>query len=170
MMVMTAKVDLKKIMLALAAVAALIVALILLLGDGKDATQTAALSSNDGRVAFLKSFGWEVTTSPRESGQVKIPSEESEAFRRYNALQKSQGYDLSKFAGKNVMRYVYQVNNFPGATDSVYATVLVYKKEIIGGDVTQSGAKGKIQGFKFPESTMPSVTTTPSTASTETTG
>ena len=39
MMVMTAKVDLKKIMLALAAVAALIVALILLLGDGKDATQ-----------------------------------------------------------------------------------------------------------------------------------
>lgn len=170
MMVMTAKVDLKKIMLALAAVAALIVALILLLGDGKDATQTAALSSNDGRVAFLKSFGWEVTTSPRESGQVKIPSEESEAFRRYNALQKSQGYDLSKFAGKNVMRYVYQVNNFPEATDSVYATVLVYKKEIIGGDVTQSGAKGKIQGFKFPESTMPSVTTTPSTASTETTG
>ena len=172
MMVMTAKVDLKKIMLALAAVAALIVALILLLGDGKDATQTAALSSNDGRVAFLKSFGWEVTTSPRESGQVKIPSEESEAFRRYNALQKSQGYDLSKFAGKNVMRYVYQVNNFPGATDPVYATVLVYKKEIIGGDVTQSGAKGKIQGFKLPESTLPSVTTTPvpSTASTETTG
>ena len=170
MMVMTAKVDLKKIMLALAAVAALIVALILLLGDGKDATQTAALSSNDGRVAFLKSFGWEVTTSPRESGQVKIPSEESEAFRRYNTLQKSQGYDLSKFAGKNVMRYVYQINNFPGATDPVYATVLVYKKEIIGGDVTQSGAKGKIQGFKFPESTMPSVTTTPSTASTETTG
>ena len=170
MMVMTAKVDLKKIMLALAAVAALIVALILLLGDGKDATQTAALSSNDGRVAFLKSFGWEVTTSPRESGQVKIPTEESEAFRRYNALQKSQGYDLSKIAGKKVMRYVYQVNNFPGATDPVYATVLVYKKEIIGGDVTQSGAKGKIQGFKFPESTMPSVTTTPSTASTETTG
>ena len=172
MMVMTAKVDLKKIMLALAAVAALIVALIMLLGDGKDATQTAALSSNDGRVKFLTDFGWDVTTSPKESSQVKIPSEESEAFRRYNALQKSQGYDLSKFAGKNVMRYVYQLNNFPGATDPVYATLLVYKNEIIGGDVTQSGAKGKIQGFKRPESTLPSVTTTPmpSTASSETTG
>ena len=151
MMVMTAKVDLKKIMLALAAVAALIVALILLLGDGKDATQTAALSSNDGRVAFLKSFGWEVTTSPRESGQVKIPSEESEAFRRYNALQKSQGYDLSKFAGKNVMRYVYQVNNFPGATDPVYATVLVYENQIIGGDVTDTSPKGVVRSFQFPQ-------------------
>ena len=174
MMVMTAKVDLKKIMLALAAVAALIVALIMLMGDGKDATQTAAppLSSNDGRVKFLEGLGWEVTTSPTESGQVKIPSEESEAFRRYNALQKSQGYDLSKFAGKNVMRYVYQLNNFPGATDPVYATLLVYKNEIIGGDVTQSGAKGKIQGLKRPEATLPSVTTTPmpSTASTETIG
>ena len=172
MMVMTAKVDLKKIMLALAAVAALIVALIMLMGDGEDATQTAALSSNDGRVKFLTDLGWDVTTSPKESGQVKIPTEESEAFRRYNALQKSQGYDLSKFAGKNVMRYVYQLNNFPGTTDPVYATLLVYKNEIIGGDVTQSGAKGKIQGLKRPESTLPSVTTTPipSTASTETTG
>ena len=169
MMVMTAKVDLKKIMLALAAVAALIVALIMLMGDGEDATQTAVLSSNDGRVKFLTDLGWDVTTSPKESGQVKIPTEESEAFRRYNALQKSQGYDLSKFAGKNVMRYVYQLNNFPGTTDPVYATLLVYKNEIIGGDVTQSGAKGKIQGLKRPEATQPSVTTTPSTASTETT-
>ena len=169
MMVMTAKVDLKKIMLALAAVAALIVALIMLMGDGEDATQTAALSSNDGRVKFLTDLGWDVTTSPKESGQVKIPTEESEAFRRYNALQKSQGYDLSKFAGKNVMRYVYQLNNFPGTTDPVYATLLVYKNEIIGGDVTQSGAKGKIQGLKRPEAIQPSVTTTPSTASTETT-
>ena len=174
MMVMTAKVDFKKIILALAAVAALIVALILLMGDGKSTAETAApaLSSNDARVKFLTDLGWDVTTSPKESGQVKIPAEESEAFRRYNALQKSQGYDLSKFAGKNVMRYVYQVNNFPGATESVYATLLVYKNEIIGGDVTQSGAKGKIQGFKRTESTLPSVTTTPmpSTASTETTG
>ena len=170
MMVMTAKVDLKKIMLALAAVAALIVALVMLMGGGEEATQTAALSSNDGRVKFLTDLGWDVTTSPKESSQVKIPKEESEAFRRYNALQKSQGYDLSKFAGKNVMRYVYQVNNFPGATEPVYATLLVYKKEIIGGDVTQSGAKGKIQGLKRTEPTQPSVTTTPSTASTETTG
>ncbi len=153
MMVMTAKVDLKKIMLALAAVAALVLALIILLGGGEPASQTGApaVSSNDGRVKFLTDFGWEVTTSPVESSQVKIPKETSEVFGRYNALQKGQGYDLSKFAGKKVMRYVYKINNYPGATEPVYATLLVHKNEIIGGDVTDTASGGHIRGFKMPE-------------------
>jgi len=157
MMVMTAKVDFKKIMLALTAAAALILALVLLLGS-KDSAQTAAPapSANDGRVTFLTDFGWDVTTSPVESGRVRIPEDSSEVFDRYNTLQKSQGYDLSKYAGKSVMRYVYQVNNYPGATEPVYATLLVYKNQIIGGDVTDTAARGHIRGFKMPETaTMP---------------
>jgi len=153
MMVMTAKVDMKKIMLGLAAVAALILSLILLLGSGDDSTQTAApaVSNNDSRVKFLRDFGWDVTTSPAETGQVKIPEESSEVFDRYNALQKGQGYDLSKYAGKKVMRYVYKINNYPGATEPVYATVLVHKNQIIGGDVTDTSPKGHMHSFKMPE-------------------
>ena len=161
MMVMTAKVDFKKIMLGLAAAAALILALILLLG-GNDTTQTAAPapSANDGRVKFLTDFGWDVTTSPAESGRVRIPNQPSEVFDRYNTLQKGQGYDLSKYAGKTVMRYVYKINNYPGATEPVYATLLVYKNQIIGGDVTDTAAKGHIRGFKMPESaTLPAEST-----------
>ena len=158
MMVMTAKVDAKKIGIAIAVVAAVIIALIALLGGGGD-TQTAApaLTGNDGRVAFLKDFGWVVSTSPTESSQVRIPTDNSEVFQRYNALQKSQGYDLSQFAGKTVMRYVYKVENYPGATDPVYATVLVYKDQIIGGDVTNTGVKGVVQGFRMP-TTVPQAT------------
>ena len=152
MMVMTAKVDLKKILMILAAVAAVILALVLMTG-GEDTAQTAApaVSSNDGRVRFLQDFGWDVTTSPAESGQVKIPERSSEVFDRYNTLQKGQGYDLSKFAGRNVMRYVYKINNYPGATEPVYATLLLYKNEVIGGDVTDTSAKGHIRPFKMPE-------------------
>jgi len=153
MMVMTAKVDFKKIILALAAAAALVLVLILLLG-GNDTTQTAAPapSANDGRVKFLRDFGWDVTTSPTESGRVRIPEQSGEVFDRYNTLQKGQGYDLTKYAGKTVMRYVYKINNYPGATEPVYATLLVYKNQIIGGDVTDTAAKGHIRGFKMPES------------------
>lgn len=158
MMVMTAKVDMKKIALGLAAVVALVICLILLLGGGEPAEKTAApaLSSNDGRVKFLSDFGWDVTSSPTESSQVKIPADSSPVFERYNALQKKQGYDLSKFAGKNVMRYVYQINNFPGATGPVYATLLVYKDAVIGGDVTDTSVGGRIRSFKMPEATKPS--------------
>ena len=163
MMVMTAKVDFKKIMLALAAAAALVLALILLLGGGGTAqTAAPAPSANDGRVKFLQDFGWDVTTSPVESGRVRIPEDASEVFDRYNTLQKGQGYDLSKYAGKTVMRYVYKINNYPGATEPVYATLLVHKNQIIGGDVTDTAAMGHIRGFKMPESAA--TTPTESTA------
>ena len=161
MMVMTAKVDFKKIILGLAAAAALILALILLLGrNGSAQTAAPAPSANDGRVKFLTDFGWDVTTSPVESGRVRIPEQSGEVFDRYNTLQKGQGYDLSQYAGKTVMRYVYKINNYPGATEPVYATLLVYKNQIIGGDVTDTAAKGHIRGFKMPETpTQPTEST-----------
>ena len=168
MMVMTAKVDKKKILLVLVAVAALILSGVLLLGGNEETAATAApmVSNNDARVQFLKDFGWEVTTSPAETSQVNIPEAGSDVFDRYNNLQKSQGYDLSKYAGKKVMRYVYQINNYPGATEPVYATLLVYKNQIIGGDVTDTAAKGHIRGFKMPESpTMPTESSAPAASS-----
>ena len=162
MMIMTAKVNLKKIALILGAIAAVIVGLILLLGGrGEAQTTSAAVSNNDARVKFLTDLGWEVTTSPAESSQVRIPENATEVFDRYNQLQKSQGYDLTQYAGKNVMRYVYKINNFPGATEPVYATLLVYKNQIIGGDVTNTAAGGKVQGFKMPAANSPTTPTTP---------
>ena len=167
MMVMTAKVDFKKIMLILLAVAAVITALILLFGGESEQTLAVqTVATNDGRVQFLKDFGWDVTTSPAESSQVRIPKESSEVYRRYNALQQSQGYDLTPYAGKNVMRFVYKINNYPGATEPVYATLLVYKNKVIGGDITDTAAMGKIHGFKMPETLSTTPTTAPTTVPT----
>jgi hypothetical protein len=85
-----------------------------------------------------------------ESNQVRIPAETSPVYERYNTLQKSQGFDLTPYAGKQVMRFVYKVNNYPGATEPVYATVLVYKNRVIGGDITDTAAGGNIRGFSRP--------------------
>ena len=163
MMFMTAKVDLKKIAWILGAVVALIAAAVLIFGGGGETQTTGApaVTNNDARVGFLKNFGWEVTNSPTESSQVRIPENTSEVFERYNELQKSQGYDLSRYAGKNVMRYVYKVNNYPGATEPVYATLLVYKNQVIGGDITDTAAKGRIQGLRMTPAPAPSTPTLP---------
>ena len=149
MFVMTARVNKKKIVGILAAAAALIALLIMLFSGGETAAPTAApsVATNDGRVQFLKDFGWDVAASPVESGQVKIPTASTEVFDRYNTLQKSQGYDLSQYAGKTVMRYVYKINNFPGATDPVHATLLIYKDQVIGGDITNTAANGTMQAL-----------------------
>ena len=161
MMVMTAKVDFKKLLGILAAIVGVIIVAILIFGGGEDSVPTAAtVSDNDGRVLFLKEMGWDVSASPTESGQVRIPDQDSAVFSRYNALQKSQGYDLSQYAGKTVMRYVYKVNNYPNATEPVYATLLVYKNQVIGGDITDTAAKGAIRGLRLPGSDTGSETAT----------
>lgn len=171
MMVMTAKVDFKKIVIGLVAAAAVIVALILLFakGGGAEEASANAVTNNDARVQFLKNFGWDVDSSPTESSQVKIPEESTEVYDRYNALQKSQGYDLLPYAGKTVMRYVYKINNFPGATEPVYATLLVYKNQVIGGDVSNTSPGGTIQGFTMPGNTELTQPTVPETTASEAT-
>lgn len=161
MFVMTTKVNLKRILIILGIVAAVILAIVLLAGGNDKAVSTAAttISNNDARVKFLTDLGWQVTTSPKESGQVRIPQEMTQVYERYNALQKSQGYDLTQYAGKTVMRYVYEINNFPGATEPVYATLLIYKNQIIGGDITDTAAKGAIRGLKKAAAEDPIQTT-----------
>ena len=156
MMFMTAKVNFKKILIVLAAVVGIILAIVLLAGGGEQAAPTVAKAeNNDSRVQLLTDMGWQVNASPVESGKVRIPDDPSELFTRYNALQKSQGYDLSSYAGKTVMRYVYKINNYPEAAGPVYATLLVYKDQVIGGDITDTGADGVVRGLKLqtPEQT-----------------
>ena len=153
MLVMPAKVDMKKnAVIAVAVVAVVILAVVLVGGRSAEATLSPnPVTSNDARFQFVASYGWEVVSSPAETSQVRIPANSSDVFARYNALQKSQGYDLSAYQGKTVMRYVYKVKNYPGATEPVYATILISNNRVIGGDVTDTSATGVIQSFQKPE-------------------
>ena len=167
MMMMTAKLNVKKLFIALAVIVGLIIALVITFGNhATEPTAVVTMASNDSRIAFLKQQGWDVTTSPVESNQVRIPKEMTPVYERYNALQKTQGFDLSQYAGKSAMRYVYQINNYPGATEPVYATLLVYKDQIIGGDITNTATNGSIQGvITNPQSPSTEPAETPSAPS-----
>ncbi len=145
MLIMTAKIDKTKFALALGAIAVTIGLLFALLGgSGSDAILA---DTNDARVKILTDLGWDVTLSPAQSMEVRIPQESSQVFDRYNDLQKSQGYDLSKLAGKTVTRYLYTITNYPGATEPVYASLLVYQNRLVGGDITDTTPGGQILGL-----------------------
>lgn len=151
MVVMTAKVDKKKIGLVAAAVVLVIILILVFTGGGGKSSQpsdTPVIATNEDRVAYLTGLGWTVSQAPVETQEVRIPENSTEVYDRYNELQRSQGYDLTAYAGKNVMRYVYEVTNYPGATEPVYATLLIYKNQVIGGDVTSTAADGAVQGLK----------------------
>lgn len=153
MFVVTAKLSKSKL-LGIGVLLVAVVALMILLlagGTGSSAGNAPIGNTNDDRVAYLATFGWSVNAEPTETQKVKIPEAPSDqVFARYNDLQRSQGFDLSEYAGKEVMRYVYEVLNYPDASEPVYATVLVYEGKIIGGDVTDTAPDGPVHGFAAP--------------------
>ena len=105
------------------------------------------VKTNDDRVGFLAQFGWQVKPEPVESAEITIPSSFDKIFVGYNEIQKKQGLDLSKYKNKEAMRYTYEVTNYPDYDGTVYATVIVYRNKVIGGDVCSADVKGFIHGF-----------------------
>jgi hypothetical protein len=99
------------------------------------------IKTNDDRISFLKQFGLEVQDTPEEE-EVRMPSEFDRVFASYNEIQKRQGLDLTKYAGRRVMRYTYKVTNWQDSDKEVYATVIVYKNRVIGGDICSPGRDG----------------------------
>ena len=104
----------------------------------------AEAKTNEQRVKFLESFGWEVETEPDEVLDVLIPREMDEV---YNEIQKAQGCDLNKLAGKRCKRYTYVINNYPDRPENVRANLIIYKNKIVGGDVCSIELDGFMHGF-----------------------
>lgn len=153
MFVMTAKLSKTKIAAIITALITIAAILVIVFSKGAASTaNTPNADSNDARVKFLAEYGWDVNAEPVQSQTVCVPSaEDNEVFSRYNELQKSQGYDLSQYAGKQVQRYVYEILNYPQAEAPVYATMFVLEGSVIGGDVTNTAPDGKLHGFALPQ-------------------
>ena len=116
----------------------------------------SGIRNNEDRIGFLKQFGWEVSPEETESEQVTIPAEFDKVFAGYNEIQKRQGLDLTKYKGKTMMRYTYDVTNYEGYEGKVQANILVYRGKVIGGDICSADINGFIHGFenqKLSEST-----------------
>ena len=106
------------------------------------------IKTNEDRVNFLTALGWTVKEQPLEEVAVTIPDEFDAVFLEYNNLQKEVGLDLSRYKRKDVMRYTYQVENYPDYQGVVYANILVYKNKIIGGDVCSADVNGFVTSLK----------------------
>lgn len=102
--------------------------------------------TNEERVAFLQSFGWEVEAQAAETREVMIPAEFNDVYTAYNAMQQAQGFDLLPYAGQVCTQYKYRITNYPEKTE-VFATLLVYGRIVIGGDVACAEVDGFMHGF-----------------------
>ena len=102
---------------------------------------------NEQRIDFLKQFGWEVEQEPVSIEEIVIPQQFNQVYERYNELQKTQGMDLIKYAGKTVKKVVYQITNYQRQDTIVHATLLIYHDKVIGGDISSAELDGFMYGF-----------------------
>lgn len=93
------------------------------------------------RIEFLAQFGIEVNETPIEEETFTMPEDFDHVLRGYNEVQKAQGLDLSKYVGKKLTRYTYEVTN-ASCEGTVYATVLVHRRRVVAADVSSADPTG----------------------------
>lgn len=107
--------------------------------------------TNEQRIEYLKTFGWEVSAEAIEVRAVAIPQTFSDVYINYNKMQKEQGFDLTDYKGKLCSRYCYEIKNYPSEQKGIRANLLVYEGKIIGGDVCSLELSGFMHGFSLPK-------------------
>ncbi len=156
MFIFTAKFSKKKAIFAILLLAIVLAVIVLIVAGGaRRSVGTAALSAivkdNEDRVKYLESLGWEVSEEAIEVQRVVIPKEFTSVYSEYNELQKTQGFDLSRYCGIEAMRYTYEVFNYPKVKDNVVADIIVYRGEVIAGDVQATALDGFMHGLRLPD-------------------
>ncbi len=116
---------------------------------GKEGTMNLSASTHQERMSFISQFDWEVDEEPVQVKEVIIPTETDDTYIAYNEIQKSQGFDLSLFAGERAKCWTYTVKNYEGYEnrECIHINLLIYDGKVIGGDVCSVELDGFMHGF-----------------------
>ncbi len=114
--------------------------------SGTDVRYDGMYTETDRR-DFLSALGYRATGDAKSTVEYTLPATLDAVLLGYNEVQKEQGFDLSKYTGKTVTRYTYEIENYEGYEGKVYANLITYRDQVIAADLTGAG-EGK--GFVKP--------------------
>lgn len=141
----------KVVLLTFAALLLTAVLALLLPGCRADETQPVAAATEEQRLSYLSSLGWETSQTPIETLDLQLPEKLDGDWKAYAELQEEQGLPFSAFAGQTVRRYTYTVTNYPGVDKGVQVNLYVADDRLIGGDIISTGQNAFQQGLAFPQ-------------------
>ena len=102
----------------------------------------SGVDKQEGRVAFIKQFGYEVGEGEISEESFTVPKNFDRVIAEYNEIQRRQGLDLAKYANKKITRYTYEVKNYEGYEGTVYANLFVYRGRVVGCDISSADPQG----------------------------
>ncbi len=100
-------------------------------------------STNQKRVSYIKSLGFQVDDGNVTSKEIVIPQTFDEVYKEYNILQKKAGFDLSQFKNRTAALYTYPVSD---GKKEIH--LIIYNNEIIGGDIADINVNGSMKPLK----------------------
>ena len=153
MLIWTARFSKKKAVCTVIIAGLVMALLIVLTGRMPDSepAQQPELTTNEERVSYLDSLGWQVAPEPVETLQFLLPAQLEGTYLAYNELQLTQGFDLPPDCGKQLPRYTYTVTNYPNRQDGVQVNLYLYENRPVAGDILCPGEDGFQETLAFPE-------------------
>lgn len=149
MLILTARLRRRRALL-IALALLLVLALFALLRACSGAQADIPAATNEERIAYLSSLGWEVKSEPIETLSIALGKTLSEPYLSYNELQRTQGFDLTRWCGQTLARYTYVVTNYPDASLPCQADLYVCGGVLAAGDIVCTGENGFMAGLAFP--------------------
>ncbi len=119
-------------------------------GTVAPASAPKKVKTNEDRIAYLESYGWQVDPEPVAVEELLIPEQFDESYTEYLRLQQSQGFDLTQYQGKRVKRCTYEILNYPTGEAGVQVSLLIYKNKVVGGEVLSAQLDGFLHGLERP--------------------
>lgn len=130
---------------------------VILIPVGGKAVQTYQANSaptcktNEERVEWIKSMGWEIEEQPSSEIQVMIPRQFDEIYSQYAMAQRQQGYRIDKYKGKTATKYCYIATNCEEAKGNAVISILQYKNKIVAADISSVELGGFLKPLKAIE-------------------
>lgn len=116
--------------------------------DSIETISYSKVGTDEARLSFITSLGWEVTGEVIEEETFTLPETFDRVLLGYNEIQKDQGLDLSRYRKKKVTRYTYEVTNFEGYDGRVLLNLIVYRGKVVAGDVSSADPMGFVGGLE----------------------
>ena len=111
------------------------------------ATDYKNVSTEDEMIKFLNTFGYEVENEPAKKYEITIPEQFNAVYEKYNEIQRAQGLNLKRYAGKDATAYEFKLKNHETAGE-VYATLFIRNGRVIAGDVSSKEGEGFVNGLQ----------------------
>ncbi|MEG1982062.1 MAG: DUF4830 domain-containing protein [Clostridia bacterium] len=157
MLILSLKLTKTKIFCAIAVVAVVLAGITLTISS-ENVTSVIAkneqkVATNEQRVSYINSYGYEVSNEPTTIKEIIIPEQFDEVFLKYAEIMAKGGFVLENYKGKRVKCYTYSLKNVQeikefeavNENEQFNVNLYCYNDKVVSGDISSTKLGGAIK-------------------------